>query len=81
MVRLAYKQRCFHLDYIGGCGLGSITLICKDSVEGLCRWDESDTSKNFYMIPNDKRNVKVLHGEKRDSEYELIIDYLKKLKF
>ena len=33
------------------------------------------------MIPNDKRNVKVLHGEKRDSEYELIIDYLKKLKF
>lgn len=72
----------FPLCYINLDGIETVKHFYSDeSVEGLCRWDESDTSKNFYMIPSDKRNVKVLHGEKRDSEYELIIDYLKKLIF
>ena len=34
----------------------------------------------IYRIPDDKRNTKVLHGEKRTSEVNLILDYLVELK-
>jgi hypothetical protein len=51
-----------------------------DAIEGKLRWDENDVSKNFYKIPDNKRNSKVLHGEKRKSEINLILDYLLYLK-
>ena len=48
--------------------------------EGTFRWSEEDHSQRFYRIPEDKRNIKVLHGEKRTSEVDLILDYLKNMK-
>jgi len=48
-----------------------------DAKEGTLRWSETDYSQNFYLIPDDKRNTKVLHGEKRTSEVELILEFLK----
>ena len=51
-----------------------------DAVEGKLRWDNNDSSKNFYKIPDNKRYTKVLHGEKRTSEINLILDYLVELK-
>jgi hypothetical protein len=35
---------------------------------------------DFYLIPKEKRNVKVIHGEKRSAEIEKILSYLIKLK-
>ena len=42
--------------------------------------ENKDYSLNFYSIPAEKRNVKLLHGEKRPEEIEKIIDYLIDLK-
>lgn len=41
---------------------------------------DNDLSTHFYKIPEDKRNVKVLHGEKSTSEVNKILYYLKELK-
>ena len=43
-------------------------------------WEESDNLNNrFYKIPEDKKHVKVLHGEKRTEEVEKILTYLSNL--
>lgn len=70
------------LSYINlGEGLDTVKhFYSKEAIEGTLRWDEHDLSQNFYRIPDNKRNVKVLHGEKRTSEVDLILEYLKKLK-
>lgn len=70
------------LSYINlGEGLDTVKhFYSNEAIEGTLRWDEHDLSQNFYRIPEDKRNVKVLHGEKRTSEVDLILEYLKKLK-
>lgn len=47
-----------------------------DAVEGVSRWSDTDTSQNFYRIPDNKRDTKVLHGEKRTSEVDLILNHL-----
>ena len=52
----------------------------EEAVEGQSRWSDTDSSQNFYRIPDNKRNTKVLHGEKRTSEIDLILDYLVELK-
>ena len=64
-----------------GEGLDTVKhFYSNEAIEGTTRWDEHDFSQNFYRIPEDKRNVKVLHGEKRPEEVDLILEYLKKLK-
>ena len=70
------------LCYINiGEGLETVKhFYSNEAIEGTIRWDEHDLSQNFYRIPEDKRNVKVLHGEKRPGEVDLILEYLKKLK-
>ena len=41
----------------------------------LVNYDENDFTKHFYKIPDDKRDVKVLHGEKTTSEMNKIVYY------
>jgi hypothetical protein len=50
------------------------------SLNALVDYDEVNVEKNFYKIPESKKDVKVLHGEKLTSECDKIILYLKKLK-
>ncbi len=47
----------------------------------LVNYDEEDFTKHFYKIPDDKRDVKVLHGEKITSEMNKIVYYLKQIKY
>ena len=47
----------------------------------LVNYDEGDFTKHFYKIPEDKRDVKVLHGEKTTSEMNKIVYYLKQLDY
>lgn len=49
------------------------------SLNALVEYDEFNYQKNFYKIPESKKDVKVLHGEKITSECDRIILYLKKL--
>lgn len=71
----------FPLCYINlGEGLSTVNHFYLEGQEGHQSWDDYDTSKNFYKIPDDKKNIKVLHGEKRKSEVDLILDYLVNLK-
>jgi hypothetical protein len=71
----------FPLCYINlGEGLETVKHLYLEGEEGYQSWDENDGSKRFYKIPDDKRNIKVLHGEKRTSEVDLILDYLSALK-
>lgn len=72
----------FPLCYINlGEGLETVKhFYSVEAKEGTLRWSDEDSSQNFYMIPEDKRNVKVLHGEKRSSEVDSILNYLKKIK-
>lgn len=72
------ENRGFPLCYINlGEGLETVKHFYSDmSVEGNLRWSETDTSLNFYKIPDDKKYVKVLHGEKRTSEVESILEFL-----
>jgi hypothetical protein len=49
------------------------------SLNALVEYDEFNYHKNFYKIPESKKDVKVLHGEKITSECDKIIVYLKKL--
>jgi len=72
------ENKGFPLCYINlGEGLETVKHFYSDeSVEGNLRWSDTDTSQNFYKIPDDKKYVKVLHGEKRTSEVESILDFL-----
>ena len=47
----------------------------------LINYDEKDFSTHFYKIPDDKRDVKVLHGEKRSTEINKIVYYLNQIKY
>ena len=47
----------------------------------LVNYDESDFTKHFYKIPDEKRDVKVLHGEKITSEMNKIIYFLKEINY
>jgi hypothetical protein len=51
------------------------------SKPGEYTFDDSqqDPSKNFFRIPEDKRLIKVLHGEKRKEVVEQIIEHVKSL--
>jgi hypothetical protein len=42
---------------------------------------DDDFTKHFYKIPDDKRNVKVLHGEKTTSEMKKILYFLKEINY
>jgi len=42
---------------------------------------DDDFTKHFYKIPEDKRNVKVLHGEKLTTEMNKIVYFLKELNY
>lgn len=72
----------FPLCYINlGEGIETVKhFYSENAEEGYARWSEEDLSQNFYKIPNNKRDTKVLHGEKRTSEVNLILDYLVELK-
>jgi hypothetical protein len=71
----------FPLCYVNiGDGLNTVKNIYLDDNENNQNWDNIDNSKKFYKIPEDKRDIKVLHGEKRTSEVNLILEYLKKMK-
>lgn len=50
-----------------------------ENLGGMRHFDDDDYRTQFYKIPNDKRDVKVLHGEKVTSECDKIILYLKDL--
>jgi hypothetical protein len=47
---------------------------------GFRNYDDNNPSSHFYKIPENKRDIKVLHGEKLTSECDKIILYLKELK-
>jgi hypothetical protein len=47
----------------------------------LVNYDESDFTKHFYKIPDDKIDVKVLHGEKTTSEMNKIVYFLKEINY
>jgi hypothetical protein len=47
----------------------------------LVNYDENDFTKHFYKIPDDKRDVKVLHGEKTTSEMNKIVYFLKEINY
>jgi hypothetical protein len=58
-------------------GVKTVKDFYSDSVSaGTRSWDEEEHDKRFFAIPNDKSHVKVLHGEKRKDEADLIIDFL-----
>lgn len=61
-------------------GLKTVNHFYTEGQEGYHSWDETDTNKRFYKIPDNKRNIKVLHGEKRKDEVDKIINYLQELK-
>lgn len=44
-------------------------------------YDEEDFTKHFYKMPEDKRDVKVLHGEKITSEVNKILHFLKEIDY
>lgn len=44
-------------------------------------YEDGDFTKHFYKIPADKRDIKVLHGEKTTSEMEKIVYYLKQINY
>jgi hypothetical protein len=72
----------FPLCYVNlGEGLETVKhTYSQDSKGGESSWSDDNHSQRFYMIPDDKRNIKVLHGEKRSSEVELILKYLTNIK-
>lgn len=72
----------FPLCYINlGEGLKTVEhFYSEESKEGDFGWDEEEHSQRFYRIPGDKRNIKVLHGEKRFSEVDLILNFISRVK-
>ena len=64
-------------------GLQTVKHFYEEGVPGFSSWmdeENKDYSLNFYRIPQEKRNIKVLHGEKRSDEFEKILGYLQELK-
>ena len=47
----------------------------------LVNYVEEDPLTHFYMIPEEKRNIKVLHGEKTTTEMKKIVYYLNQIKY
>ena len=47
----------------------------------LVNYDDNDFTTHFYKIPDDKRDVKVLHGEKMTLEVNKMLYYLKELNY
>ena len=47
----------------------------------LVNYVDDDFTKHFYKIPDDKRDVKVLHGEKTTTEMNKIVYFLNKIKY
>ena len=72
------ENKGFPLCYINlGEGLESVKhLYSEEAKEGNLRWSDTDTSQNFYKIPDNKKYVKVLHGEKRPSEVDKILNFI-----
>jgi hypothetical protein len=68
----------FPLCYINlGEGLETVKHTYSDeAMGGHFRWSDEDHSQRFYAIPDDKRFVKVLHGEKRTEEVNKILEFL-----
>ncbi len=63
-------------------GMQTVKHFYEEGMPGFSTWmdeENKDYSMNFYLIPHDKRNVKVLHGEKRREEFEKILQYLVEL--
>jgi len=83
---LSWKKddRGFPLCYVNlRDGLETVRHFYEEGQPGFSTYmDEQnkDYSLNFYSIPSEKRNVKLLHGEKRPEEISKIIEYLKELK-
>jgi hypothetical protein len=50
-----------------------------ESDSGMRFYNSNDPETHFYKIPNNKKDIKVLHGEKLTSECDKIILYLKDL--
>lgn len=48
---------------------------------GFVNYVDGDFTKHFYKIPDDKRNIKVLHGEKLTTEMNKIVYFLKELQY
>lgn len=64
-------------------GLETVRHFYEEGQPGFSTYmsdENKDYTLNFYSIPSDKRNVKLLHGEKRPDETEKIIQYLVELK-
>lgn len=47
----------------------------------LVNYEDGDFTKHFYKIPDDKRDVKVLHGEKTSTEMNKIVYFLNQIKY
>jgi len=62
-------------------GLETVQHAYSDQAKaGEHRWSEEDHSQRFYAIPDSKTDIKVFHGEKRTSEVNKILEFLKSLK-
>jgi len=64
-------------------GIDTVRHFYEQGQPGFSTWmseEDKDYSLNFYKIPDEKRNIKVLHGEKRNDEFKKILDYLVNLK-
>lgn len=66
----------------GGLPMSYINLEGFETVEHFFNTSvDTDTLVgDFYKIPKEKSEIKVLHGEKREQELEKILEYLKQLK-
>lgn len=66
----------------GGLPMSYINIEGMSTVRHFFEGDDSERGliSDFYRIPDDKKDIKVLHGEKRKQEVESIIEYLKVLK-
>jgi len=69
----------FPLCYINiGDGVNTVLDFYNTEHENnkLVNYDVKNIKTHFYKIPEDKKNVKVLHGEKKKDEVDKIINYL-----
>jgi hypothetical protein len=63
-------------------GMDTVRHFFEEGKEGFYTFmdeENKDYTLNFYQIPEDKRYVKVLHGEKRESVVDEMISYMKGL--
>jgi len=64
-------------------GLETVKDFYNRKMDGsyLVNYDDNDFTTHFYKIPDDKRDVKVLHGEKMTLEVNKMLYYLKELNY